>query len=76
MEYLLERADGQQLMLRCNTHNEVRQVSWYVNDRFLQTTDARAPLFFQPRQAGSYKISCTDDQGRNTDSYIRVGFLE
>ncbi|MGV3641198.1 MAG: penicillin-binding protein 1C [Adhaeribacter sp.] len=76
MEYLLERADQQQLMLRCNTHNEVRRVSWYINDRFLQTSDAKAPLFFQPRQAGSYKISCTDDQGRNSDSYIKVAFLD
>jgi penicillin-binding protein 1C len=76
MEYLLERADHQQLMLHCNAHNEVRQVSWYVNDQFLQTTAAAATLFFQPTKAGTYKISCTDDQGRNTDSFITVKFLD
>jgi penicillin-binding protein 1C len=76
MEYLLERADQQQLMLHCNAHNEVRQVSWYVNDQFLQTTAANARLFFRPTKAGRYKISCTDDQGRNTDSFISVKFLD
>ena len=76
MEYLLERTEQQQLMLHCNAHNEVRQVSWYVNDRFLQTSPAGERLFFQPTQAGPYKISCTDDQGRNTDSFITVKFLE
>jgi penicillin-binding protein 1C len=76
MEYLLERADHQQLMLQGNAHNEVRLVSWYVNDRFLKTTAVHVPLFFQPGQAGSYKISCTDDQGRNTDSFISVKFLD
>jgi penicillin-binding protein 1C len=76
MEYLLERAEGQQLMLQGSAHNDVRQLSWYVNDQFLQTAAATAPLFFRPTRSGRYKISCTDDQGRNTDSYITVKFLD
>ena len=63
-------------MLHCNAHNEVKQVYWYINDKLLQTAAANQNLFFTPEKAGKYKISCLDDQGRNTDSYITVRFLE
>ncbi|WP_114783090.1 penicillin-binding protein 1C [Botryobacter ruber] len=76
MEYLLEQGEHQKLMLHCNPHNEVKQVYWYINDKFLKAGAANEKLFFEPTQAGRYKISCTDDQGRNTNSYITVRFLE
>ncbi|KAA5545007.1 penicillin-binding protein 1C [Adhaeribacter rhizoryzae] len=76
MEYLLERTENQQLMLHCNAHNEVKQVYWYINDKFLQATAANAKIFFQPTQAGKYKISCTDDQGRNSNSFFWVKFID
>ncbi|SIT73992.1 penicillin-binding protein 1C [Pontibacter indicus] len=75
MEYILEREERQQLMLHSNTHNEVKQVYWYINDKFLRATAANEKVFFEPQKAGRYKISCTDDQGRNTDSYITISFL-
>lgn len=76
MEYLLERAEKQKLMLHCNAHNEVKQVYWYINDKLLQTAAANQNLFFTPEKEGKYKVSCLDDQGRNTDSYITVKFVE
>jgi penicillin-binding protein 1C len=76
MEYILERAEKQQLMLHCNAHNEVKKVYWYINDQLLQTATAHENLFFTPQKAGRYKISCLDDQGRNTDSYISIRFLD
>ncbi|MBX0332213.1 penicillin-binding protein 1C [Pontibacter sp. HSC-14F20] len=75
MEYLLEQEERQQLMLHSNTHNEVKQVYWYINDKFLRATPANEKVFFEPQKSGRYKISCTDDRGRNTDSYITVRFL-
>lgn len=76
LEYLLERAEAPKLMLRCNAHNEVKQVYWYVNDRFLQAGQANEKVFFTPAVAGKVKISCTDDQGRNTDAWVTVRYLE
>ncbi|SIQ90279.1 penicillin-binding protein 1C [Pontibacter lucknowensis] len=75
MEYFMEQEERQQLMLHSNAHNEVKQVYWYINDKFLKATAANEKVFFEPKKAGRYKISCTDDQGRNTDSYITVKFL-
>ncbi|QNF35679.1 penicillin-binding protein 1C [Adhaeribacter swui] len=76
MEYLMERAEKQKLMLHCNAHNEVKQVYWYINDQLLQATPVNQNLFFTPKKEGKYKISCLDDQGRNTDSFITVRFLD
>ncbi|QMU31384.1 penicillin-binding protein 1C [Adhaeribacter radiodurans] len=76
MEYLLERAEKQKLMLHCNAHNEVKQVYWYINDKLFQAARANQNLFFTPEKAGRYKISCLDDQGRNTNSFITVRFLD
>ena len=76
MEYWLDRTEKQELMLHCNAHNEVKQVYWYINDQFLQSTTVNEKLFFTPDKAGKYKISCTDDQGRNSNSYISVQFLD
>lgn len=75
MEYILEREEHQQLQLHCNAHNEVKQVYWYINDKFYRTGAVNEQIFFEPKKAGKFKISCTDDQGRNADSYITVRFI-
>ncbi|MBG8552482.1 penicillin-binding protein 1C [Hymenobacter guriensis] len=70
-EYVLNRHEQQQLLLSCTTDNEVRQVHWYVNDKFLRTAAATERVFFRP-QPGPLKISCADDHGRNTDVLVTV----
>jgi penicillin-binding protein 1C len=70
-DYVLNRGEGQQLLLSCTTDTEVRQVYWYVNDEFLRAAPATERVFFKP-QKGPLKISCADDHGRNTDIQITV----
>lgn len=74
-EYVLNAREQQQLLLSCTTDNEVRQVHWYINDRFLRTAKATERVFFRP-PAGPLKISCADDHGRNTDVLVTVTELE
>ncbi|GAB2790420.1 penicillin-binding protein 1C [Hymenobacter luteus] len=74
-EYVLNRHEQQQLLLSCTTGNEVRQVHWYVNDRFLRTAAATERVFFRPAP-GPLKVSCADDHGRNTDVLVTVTELE
>ncbi|HUM48257.1 MAG TPA: penicillin-binding protein 1C, partial [Chitinophagales bacterium] len=75
LEYLLEKEEKQQLMLSCNADNEVKTVYWYINNRFFKTAGVHDKVFFTP-EAGSIKISCTDDKGRNDDVMIEVKYLE
>jgi penicillin-binding protein 1C len=71
-EYVLNRGEKQQLLLTCAADNSVRQVYWYVNDRFLRAANATERVFFRP-PAGQVKISCADDHGRNVDVRVLVG---
>ena len=71
-EYMLNRGEKQQLLLSCAAGSEVRQVFWYVNDRFLRAAAATERVFFRP-PTGQVKISCADDHGRNVDVQVLVG---
>ena len=70
-EYVLDRHDKQQMLLSCAAGSEVRQVYWYVNDRFLRAASATERVFFRP-PSGMVKISCADDHGRNVDIQLQV----
>ena len=73
-EYVLNRGEKQQLLLSCAAGSEVRQVFWYVNDRFLRSASATERVFFRP-PSGAVKISCADDHGRNVDIQLQVAEL-
>ncbi|UOQ97220.1 penicillin-binding protein 1C [Hymenobacter sp. 5317J-9] len=70
-EYVLNRGEKQQMLLSCAAGSEVRQVFWYVNDRFLRAAAATERVFFRP-PSGTVKISCADDHGRNVDIELQV----
>ncbi|MBW6490252.1 MAG: penicillin-binding protein 1C [Lentimicrobium sp.] len=73
-EYLLFRNRKQQLMLACNAENGVSKVYWYLNDKFYKSGKPDEKVFFNPN-SGNYKISCSDDRGRNSNIWIRVSFI-
>jgi penicillin-binding protein 1C len=70
-EYYLNENDAQQIQLACQTANDVREVYWYINDRFLQKKPSNKPFFFTPT-IGKLKISCTDDKGRSSNIWVVV----
>jgi len=72
-EYLIEQDGGEQLPLNAQPANDVRQLYWYVNDRFVGTCEPSGTVFLKPL-AGTSKISCSDDKGRNRDIRISVRF--
>ena len=73
-EYVLNRHEKPQLLLSCAAGSEVRQVFWYVNDRFLRAAAATERVFFRP-PSGTVKVSCADDHGRNVDIELQVAEL-
>jgi penicillin-binding protein 1C len=70
-EYLTADDEGIELLLSCNVANEVKKVYWYINNKFYQTASVGQKVFFRPPR-GQVKISCSDDQGRNTNALIQV----
>ncbi len=73
MVYIIMDKQQQQLTLSCAASNDVTQVYWYVNDKFLSAANPQQKIFFNPASS-NIKISCADDKGRNTNIEIKVKF--
>jgi penicillin-binding protein 1C len=71
LTYYLNQKDKQELMLVAQVANDVQNISWYVNNQFIKTVNKNESIFITPN-VGKLKISCTDDKGRNSDSWIEV----
>lgn len=74
MEYLISKKNPEPLQLVCKTANDVSKVYWYINNKFYKSCNAGEKQFFMP-EAGTVKISCTDDKGRNRDIRITVKYV-
>lgn len=73
-EYLLDTTDKPQLMLSAEVASDVTMVYWYLNDRFIASSQAGESVFIDV-EPGNAKISCTDDRGRNTDITVKVTYF-
>ncbi len=74
VEYFIDKADTTQILLTCNSANNVDKVYWYINDKFYKTAKPANKVFFKPVE-GMIKISCTDDKGRNANLHIKVKMI-
>ncbi|HSZ33813.1 MAG TPA: hypothetical protein VK772_10915, partial [Puia sp.] len=74
-EYLISKKHPEPLQLTCRTSNDVTKVYWYINDQLFKTSQAGSKQFFIP-QEGPVKISCSDDKGRNRNSWIKVRYVD
>lgn len=72
-EYIVDKEEPAEIALKCNAHNEVKKVFWYVNNKFYREALAHEKVFLIPTE-GKIKISCSDDKGRNTDISIVVKY--
>lgn len=74
-EYLISKKHPEPLLLACRTSNDVNKVYWYINDQLYKSSQARSKQFFIPEE-GPVKISCSDDKGRNRNSWIKVRYVD
>lgn len=65
---------AQQLQLACTSGSDVRQVYWYINDKYIGTSVAGEKLNFIPSEP-LLKISCTDDKGRSSSIKVKLNFI-
>lgn len=73
-EYLIDENEPVPMQLSCVTTTDVQKVFWYVNNELVSSNKPTDKPNFTP-PAGNVKISCTDDQGRNTDIRITVKYV-
>ncbi len=73
-EYFISKTEPEKLQLSCDVTSDVKTVYWYINNQFYQQAGAHERLFFTPAE-GQVKISCSDDKGRNSDTWITVRWV-
>ncbi|MFN8321144.1 MAG: penicillin-binding protein 1C [Chitinophagales bacterium] len=73
-EYFISKTEPEKLQLSCDVTSDVKTVYWYINNQFYQQAGAHERLFFTPGE-GQVKISCSDDKGRNSDTWITVRWV-
>jgi len=72
-EYLIERTVPTEVQLKCIVPPDVLKVYWYINGKFYKEATPKEEVFFLPKE-GISKISCSDDQGRNSSVTITTAF--
>ena len=72
-EYFVNVSDSMEIMLSCNTANDVEKVYWYIDKKYFRSTESSESVFFHPHE-GTVEISCSDDKGRNSDIVIYVRY--
>ena len=72
-EYLIEKAVPTEIQLKAIVPNDVRKLYWYINGKFYKEATPKEEVFFLPHE-GISKISCSDDQGRNSSIRITTDF--
>ncbi len=72
-EYHLEKSGNQELMLLATSNTDVKELFWYVNEKYFGKTKLGEKLFFKP-QNGLNSILCIDDKGGESSLKIKVKF--
>ena len=72
-EYIVDKNDLAEIALKCNAHNDVKKVFWYINNQLYKEAFSYEKIFIKPTE-GKMKISCSDDKGRNSDISIVVKY--
>lgn len=74
MTYLVDIVDSTEITLHSHTHNDVEQLHWYVNDKFLQSAAANEKVYIFPPK-GHIKVSCVDDKGRMSHVKCQIKYV-
>jgi penicillin-binding protein 1C len=73
--YYIMKDQPEALVLNCHAANDVVKVFWYVNNQVHQIANKNKSVLFMPKEEGVFKISCSDDKGRNKDIEITIQFI-
>ncbi|MEM7163477.1 MAG: penicillin-binding protein 1C [Bacteroidota bacterium] len=71
LEYFVNIQDSTEIMLQAQVSSDIKNLFWYVNDKFVKQIPSNEKLFIRP-PLGKVKISCSDDKGMNTDIFVEV----
>ncbi len=65
-------AKGKEILLEATTDNTKSNLYWYINNKFYGKSKLNERISFIPEKSGNYKISCSDENGNNTDVNLEI----
>lgn len=69
--YYISKEHPEELVFKSQASANASELFWYVNDVFIGSSEKNKPIVYLP-PAGTLKISCSDNLGRNSDVFIEV----
>lgn len=72
----VSRQDRQTIAFTAVTDGDVRKLYWFVDGAFVGSARPGEPLFWQPLQAGSYRLRAVDDRGRGDERPLEIKLVE
>mgnify|MGYP002629601624 FL=1 len=73
--YHIMKDQPEALVLSSYSARDVNQVFWFINNQVYATANKNESVLFLPEKEGVYKISCSDDKGRNSNIEISIVFI-
>ncbi|MCW5884536.1 MAG: penicillin-binding protein 1C [Candidatus Kapabacteria bacterium] len=71
-EYILEKDSNDGIPLKAGLDKDAGKSYWFVNGKFLESTNSNQSTIWKPEVSGKYSITCIDDRGRSNDVKISV----
>jgi penicillin-binding protein 1C len=65
-------AEGKGLILQAKTDNTKADLYWYINNKFHGKSKLNERISFIPDRSGKFTISCSDENGNNTDIIVEI----
>jgi penicillin-binding protein 1C len=72
----VSRQDRQSIAFSAVTDADVRTLYWFVDGAFAGASKPGEPLFWQPAEAGSYRLRAVDDHGRGDERSLEIRLEE
>lgn len=72
LEYFIQEGTDKKIAFVCAASTDATEIFWYVDDALYKRCLPSETVFFTPEKSGVFKISCSDDKGRNSDAKLKV----
>jgi penicillin-binding protein 1C len=72
----LKEQAKERLALNATTDADARALYWFVDDAYVGRSAPGEPLYWQPVQAGQFRVRAVDDRGRSDERPLDVRLVE
>lgn len=72
----LDQHDPDRIAFTATADADARALYWFIDDAYVGRTTPGEPLYWQPREAGDFRLRIVDDRGRSDERPLSVKVAE